>query len=80
MTWEVAGLLVAALFAALSLIEYRSQLRFDASWERMRRELTPVWHPGTRLEQQLSQSIGWANTSVMIFPRATDHGYTHLVR
>jgi hypothetical protein len=36
------GLLILAATSLLPITAYRSNLRSDASWERMRRELTPT--------------------------------------
>jgi hypothetical protein len=46
------GLLILAATSLLPITTYRSNLRSDTSWERMRRELTPQWYLQTRHQNQ----------------------------
>lgn len=79
MTPEIGGLILAAVFALLALNAYRDNQRSDASWERMRRDLTPVWSPPRAPwpSTPFNPSMYFASTSVMFPVIGTDTGYAH---
>lgn len=80
MTPEIGGLILAAVFALLALNAYRDNQRSDASWERMRRDLTPVMNPPQPAYAPFNPSSYLFSTATTWgIVGGTDSGHTHQI-
>ncbi len=90
---DLIGLLILAATSLLPITAYRSNLKLDASWEGMRRELTPTTYLGRAGATRTFYSKRFVDALVPVlenlktfqvgqygaYALTSDVGYTHMM-